>query len=131
MRFFKGPAEEISSLGTFRGSAHLRLLREDIGVTLTSTLSSLASVGEWMSSSISRSSSSPPEQKPASRSVVEALVPARAEINSLGYYTLAAIIYSITNITHIQQLYILLLQSLAVKVQLIRIVFCCCLISYK
>lgn len=101
MRFFSGPVEGISSLGTFRGSAHLRLFlfRDDIGVTLTSTLSSLASVGEWMSSSISKSSSSPPEQKPASRSVVEALVPARTEIYSLEYYTLTAIIHSITTFT--------------------------------
>lgn len=61
---------------TFLGSAHFLLfLCKEIGVTLTSTLSSLASVGEWMSSSTSRSSSSPPEQKPASRSVVDVLVP--------------------------------------------------------
>lgn len=47
IRFFKGP-DGSSSLLTFLGSAHflLFLFLREIGVTFTSTLSSLASVGE-------------------------------------------------------------------------------------
>lgn len=63
MRFFSGA---VNASCTLRGSAHFLLFLKQIGETLTSTLSSLLSVGEWISTS-KYSSSSPPEHNSKSR----------------------------------------------------------------